>query len=74
VTLAWLGKDGPPVGLIGFLAEFPELRLSGAIREGDEVLLRTRVQASFGPLVRFAIRAEREGEELLTGSLSISVG
>lgn len=73
VTLAWLAVDDPESGMLGYFAEIPEMRFGPAPAAGDVIDLEARQELAFGPLARFEVRATRNGEELLAGSLTIAV-
>lgn len=64
----------PEVGRRGFLAGVDRARIRGAIRPGDELVVRIRIAARFGPLVRFSARMMRGPKVVAQAEISVKTG
>lgn len=64
----------PEVGRKGFLAAVGGVRLSGAIRPGDELAIRIRIAGRFGPMVRFSARMTRGTRLVGRAEITVKTG
>jgi len=64
----------PEVGRKGFLVGVDRVRIRGAIRPGDELLIRVKIAARFGTLVRFSAEIFRGNHRVGNAEISVKTG
>lgn len=64
----------PEIGRKGFLAAVDRVRLTGAIRPGDELEIRIRIAGRFGPMVRFSAHMTQGSRAVGRAEITVKTG